>query len=110
MFIFYFNFLASWICLRSQILDTSSKEPAAKTQAAVSVSLSTSDWCADADEWDEDLENGNLVTSAHNIDISDSECGNSCNTYTNSGSPDSADDADDGLDIDCQSTVSSCKY
>lgn len=72
----------------------------------MSVALGASDWCTDADDWDEDLENGNLVAPSDVNEISDGECEHSCNTCTNSGSPDSADDADDVLDIDGQSTVS----
>lgn len=70
------------------------------------MALNASDWCTDADEWDEDMENGNLVTPAEVNDLSDGECEHSCNTCTTSGSPDSADDVDDVLDGDGQSTVS----
>lgn len=94
----------SWICFRSQILESSSKDQSIKTSAPSSGALSASDWCADADEWDEDVENGNLVTPADMNDKSDGECEHSCNTCTTSGSPDSADDIDDALDLDGQST------
>ncbi|XP_034257031.1 programmed cell death protein 2-like isoform X2 [Thrips palmi] len=93
----------SWVCFRSQVLDSSSKEQTTNT-SSVTVALGASDWCADADDWDEDLENGNLVAPSDINDMSDGECEHSCNTCTNSGSPDSADDADDVLDIDGQST------
>lgn len=93
----------SWVCFRSQVLDTNAKDQTTNT-STVSVALGASDWCADADDWDEDLENGNLVAPSDINEISDGECEHSCNTCTNSGSLDSADDADDVLDIDGQST------
>ncbi|KAE8747640.1 hypothetical protein FOCC_FOCC005619 [Frankliniella occidentalis] len=96
----------SWICLRSQVLDNCSKEQASKTTSSATVALSASDWCADADDWDEDVENGNLVAAPERNDLSDGECDHSYNTCTTSGSPDSADDVDDVLDVDGQSTVS----
>ncbi|KAJ9575490.1 hypothetical protein L9F63_007648 [Diploptera punctata] len=52
----------SWVCIRSQILDTSigSSSSTVKT-------MSTSDWCTDADDWEDDNngnnneENGNVI-------------------------------------------------
>jgi pre-rRNA-processing protein TSR4 len=53
--------LYSWVCIRSQILETDSN-----TSAATVNTLSTSEWCADADEWGDDNgnnneENGNVI-------------------------------------------------
>ncbi|KAJ1522354.1 hypothetical protein ONE63_002646 [Megalurothrips usitatus] len=94
----------SWICLRSQVLDNPAKEQSTNTTSSVSVALGASDWCTEADDWDEDVENGNLVAPVDINDMSDGECEHSCNTCTTSGSPDSADDAEDCLDVDGHST------
>jgi len=54
--------LYSWVCIRSQTLETSSNT----TNSTVNT-LSTSEWCADADDWEDDNngnnseENGNVI-------------------------------------------------
>ena len=52
----------SWVCIRSQTLETSSN-----TANSTVNTLSTSEWCADADDWEDDNngnnseENGNVI-------------------------------------------------
>ncbi|XP_069692515.1 programmed cell death protein 2-like [Periplaneta americana] len=52
----------SWVCIRSQSLEAGSD-----TSGSTVKTLSTSDWCADADDWEEDNngnnneENGNVI-------------------------------------------------
>jgi pre-rRNA-processing protein TSR4 len=54
--------LYSWVCIRSQVLETGSNT----SNTAVNT-LSTSEWCTDADDWEDDNngnnseENGNVI-------------------------------------------------
>uniref|UniRef100_A0A1B6CVA3 Programmed cell death protein 2 C-terminal domain-containing protein n=1 Tax=Clastoptera arizonana TaxID=38151 RepID=A0A1B6CVA3_9HEMI len=62
----------SWVCLRSQLLDTSSTD-LVKTETT----LNTSDWCDGADNW-EDEENGNTIESILNRQQQSSDDDMSC--------------------------------
>ncbi|XP_065170994.1 programmed cell death protein 2-like [Atheta coriaria] len=63
----------SWICLRAQHLDPSAST-ATTTSAVEAKVLKTTDWCADADDWDDDNsnfeENGNVVNKSDDDDES----------------------------------------
>lgn len=54
--------LCSWVCIRSQTLESGSN-----TSTTAVNTLSSSDWCADADDWEDDNngnnseENGNVI-------------------------------------------------
>lgn len=54
--------LCSWVCIRSQTLETGSN-----TSATTVNTLSSSEWCTDADDWEDDNngnngeENGNVI-------------------------------------------------
>lgn len=67
----------SWLCLRNQILDQKN-DTAIASVATNSNVLSATDWCQDADDWDDNNanineENGNVINPCHVEQASDDE-------------------------------------
>lgn len=70
-------FCTSWICLRSQVLEQNTDVENVATVAS-SNTLAVTDWCQDADDWDDNNanineENGNLISPLQPEHPSDDE-------------------------------------
>ncbi|XP_047113634.1 programmed cell death protein 2-like [Schistocerca piceifrons] len=63
----------SWICVRSQTVDTAS-DPGVASPAVTVNTGTTTDWCQEADDWDDDNnvnnneENGNVIACIKNVE------------------------------------------
>lgn len=69
------QFAFSWICIRVQ---SQEKIIEHEEQAAVASKTSVTDWCADADDWDDNNanineENGNMINNVERVSDEDDE-------------------------------------
>jgi hypothetical protein len=69
------QFAFSWICIRVQ---SQEKIIEHEEQAAVASNTSVTDWCADADDWDDNNanikeENGNMINNVERVSDEDDE-------------------------------------